>query len=572
MKSAKLLLVLFLGISMLSGCASMSQSRHGDAGGVMAVAELDLPDVELTSELLNDVFVAEIALQRAQYGQAVKLYRKLAQETRDPRIAERATKIALFARDHQVALEIGSLWIELDEGNIDARQILTTLLVKSGDYDAALDSLEALLAKSARDDKSRYFLINRILGREQNKEGALEVMKRFLDRHPDDATGLYAYSQLALRGGKMESAEQVVDRLLKQKPDWAQAVILRVRVLQATNREVMAMEYLSEVVARRSRDVELRVTYGKMLMDAGRVEEALDHFRYVLKVQPDNDDIVFAVGLVALQLDRLDEAEKHFLKLNYKSVRVDETSYYLGRIEENRNNFDKAIRWYGGVSRGNNFLNAKIRSALLQAKQGDVDAARAHLQAVQARSPGQRLRLFLAEGEVLRAVDLDVEAMDVYDRALKEVPGNTELLYARAMVAEKLGRLDILENDLLTILEREPDHFDALNSLGYTLADRTDRHEEALTYVRRALELKPDAFYILDSMGWVHYRLGNFDKSIEYLRRALGLNHDPEIAAHLGEVLWAAGDRDEARDIWQRALEQSPESKTLLNVIERLEQ
>jgi tetratricopeptide (TPR) repeat protein len=550
----------------------MSQSRQGDAGGVAVVAKLDLPDVELTPELLNDVFVAEIALQRAQYGQAVKLYRKLAQETRDPRIAERATKIALFARDYQVALEIGNLWIELDEGNVDGRQILTTLLVKSGDYDVAVDSLEALLAKSAQDDKSRYSLISRLLGREQNKEGAIEVMKRFLDRHPDDATGLYAYSQLALRGGKMESAEQTVDRLLKQKPDWAEAVILRTRVLQATNREVMAMEYLSEVVARRGRDVELRVTYGKMLMDAGRVEEALDHFRYVLKVQPDNDDIVFAVGLVALQLDKFDEAEEHFLKLNYKSVRVNETSYYLGRIEENRNNSDKAIRWYSSVSRGNNFLNAKIRSALLQAKQGDVDAARAHLQAVQARSPGQRLRLFLAEGEVLRAVDLDVEAMEVYDRALKEVPGNTELLYARAMVAEKLGRLDILEGDLLAILEREPDHFDALNSLGYTLADRTDRHEEALTYVRRALELKPDAFYILDSMGWVHYRLGNFDKSIEYLRRALGLNHDPEIAAHLGEVLWAAGDRGEARNIWQRALDQSPESKTLLNVIERLEQ
>lgn len=573
MKPFRLIFGSFLAISILSGCATAPQ--QGALGSAEQAEKLatgpELPDVELTPELLNDLLVAEVALQRAQYSTAVKYYTRLAKETQDPRLLERGTRIAVFTREYRTALDLGEQWIELDPGNVDAGQILTALYVKTGDYDAALESLERVVQQSAHDDKSRYMLMIRLLGREQDKEAALEVMHRYLERHPDDTAALLAYAQLALRAGKVGVAESTIDHLLEIEPDRTQAVILRTRILQASNREAAALDYLSEVVTRNGKDMELRVAYGRMLVDVDRPEEALEQFRKVLKAEPDNDDILFAAGLVALRIEQIDEAQGYFMRLNERAVRLDETGFYLGRIEEVKENYPKAIRWYSTVSRGENYLNAQIRSALLHARQGDVDTARAHLHAAQARSPGQQLRLFLAEGEILRDVGHYAEAIAVYDRALKELPNNTELLYARAMVAEKVGRIDLLERDLLSILESEPDHVDALNSLGYTLADRTDRIDEAYTYVKRALELKPNTFYVMDSMGWVLYRQGKLDEALVYLRKAMEMNSDAEIAAHLGEVLWVKGDREGARDIWKKALEESPESGAVLNTIKRLE-
>lgn len=574
MKPVNLFFGSFLAISILSGCATVPQPAH--SGADETVEQLSkgpvLPNIELTPELLNDLFVAEVALQRAQYPTAVGYYTRLAKKTQDPRLVERATRIAVFAREYQVAMELGKLLIKLDPTNVGAGQILTTLLLKAGDYDAALESLEQVVQQSIEGETSRYLMMMRLLGREQDKDGALQVMQRFVDRHPDDNAGLYAYAQLALRAGEPDKAEQAVDDLLQKKPDWSQAVILRARIMEATNRELAALEYMGQVVDRNGKDMELRIAYGRMLVGVDRPEEALTQFHKVLKADPENNDILFAAGMVALRVDNVDEARGYFLNLNDRAVRLDETGFNLGRIEEIKENYPRAIRWYSTVSRGEYYINAQIRSALLYARQGDVDAARAHLHAAQARSPGQKLQLFLAEGEILRDVGHFEEAMAVYDHALKDVPDNTELLYARAMVAERLGHIDWLERDLLSVLEREPDHVDALNSLGYTLADRTDRLDEAYAYVKRALELRPDSFYIMDSMGWVLYRQGKLDEALSYLRKAIQAKPDSEIAAHLGEVLWVKGDKDAARDIWHKALKQSPESSALLDTIKRLEQ
>jgi len=215
----------------------------------------------------------------------------------------------------------------------------------------------------------------------------------------------------------------------------------------------------------------------------------------------------------------------------------------------------KAAKWYNSVSEGDHYINAQIRIVVIKSQEKDLVGARALLDSLRVQRPGQKMRLFLVEGEILNEAERYQDAYDLYNKALDEFVDNGELLYARAMTAEKLNKLDVLEQDLRKVLARNPNNAEALNALGYTLADRTSRYEEALDFVKRALELRPTDFYIVDSLGWVYYRLGNYDEAVKYLRRAFELKMDPDVAAHLGEVLWVKGDKDEARKVWQQALD-----------------
>jgi len=277
----------------------------------------------------------------------------------------------------------------------------------------------------------------------------------------------------------------------------------------------------------------------------------------------------YALGLLLLQTNRAEEAKQQFVALLRLGQRTDAARYYLGQIAENADQTDTAISEYKRVSRGEHYLNAQIRAAVLLAENGDITTARSHLHGLPQPSAQQAVRIYRAEAEILSRVDDLQGAMAVYDRALVEYEGNQDLLYARAMLAERLDRIDILEADLNSILSKDPDNADALNALGFTLADRTDRHEEALVLIERAIAIKPDDFYIVDSMGWVLYRLGRYEESLNYLQRALVLSNDPEVAAHLGEVLWVIGKRDAAREVWDTALQTTPEDQRLLEVIKR---
>ena len=256
-------------------------------------------------------------------------------------------------------------------------------------------------------------------------------------------------------------------------------------------------------------------------------------------------------------------------------VRMDErdgeAQYYLGRIFENRKQYDQAIYWYEQVHIGDYQFDARLRIADMLGLGGNTDEAIAHLDAMLkgSQSDGTLVRIYVAKGELLRQERRYEEAMSVFNTALNIVPGNSDLLYARALVAERLGRIDQLEADLRQILKTEPDNAHALNALGFTLADQTDRYEEAYEYLKRAIEIIPDDPAIIDSLGWVHYRLGNYDESIRLLRKALSRFDDAEIAAHLGEVLWVSGQQDEAREIWRKALQESPDDPTLLKVMQR---
>ncbi len=326
---------------------------------------------------------------------------------------------------------------------------------------------------------------------------------------------------------------------------------------------------LSDALERRPEASEIRLAYARALVDAKRYDDARDQFERLAEENPDDHDVQYALGLLLVQTNRLDDAAERFRLLVHTRERREAAWFYLGQIAETQRKPDEALDAYRRVDRGEHRLNAQIRVAVLLAEQGDVDRARAHLHGLRGNNNQEVVRLYRAEAEILVRRDMLDDAMGVYGDAIEQFPTNTDLLYARAMLAEKLDRLDILEQDLRDILSREPNNADALNALGYTLADRTDRLDEAYELIERAFNLKPDDHYVVDSMGWVLYRLGRYQEALKHLRKAFELSPDAEVAAHLGEVLWVMGNQDEAREVWETALKETPDDKRLLDVKKR---
>jgi tetratricopeptide (TPR) repeat protein len=307
-------------------------------------------------------------------------------------------------------------------------------------------------------------------------------------------------------------------------------------------------------------------------VELGQVDAAREQFQTLARQEPDNPDIFFPLALLALEAEQFKDAERYLQRLLELDSHHQEAWYYLGQLAETRAEHEQALDWYSRVEPdAQHWLEVQLRMARLEGRLGRLAEARARLQDLRARDPGTALRLFLEEGAILTEAGQHAEALALYTRVLQVHPDNDDLLYARALAAERLDRLDIAEADLLSILERNPEDARTLNALGYTLADRTDRYQEALGYIERAVALEPDDPAMIDSLGWVHFRLGNLELARQHLRRAYALERDGEIAAHLGEVLWVLGEHEAARRVWEEARALDPDNPVLRSTLERLQ-
>ncbi|MEM7026703.1 MAG: tetratricopeptide repeat protein [Pseudomonadota bacterium] len=526
------------------------------------------PEIDLTEDILFKVLVAEVAGQRGEINIAVENYMELARETRDPVVIERATRIAVYARDDAAAFEAAKLWAEIDPENTDAQQVLAVMSLRKGNMEKAQFHLEKILARSQGNMDQKLWMIANFLGREEDQPAVIELMERLMANHMSDADALYAYAHVAARLGDTEKSRSLLEQVLIIKPGNEAAVMTYLSLLQRSGETNEAITWLEEALKNTEDDFNLRMAYARLLTDSKRFDDARRQFEILLVQAPNNIDVIYALGLLYLQNNRLEQAEEKFLRLTELKKKTFDANYYLGRIAEERNTFEEASDYYQGVHGGENYLDARIRLSLILAKQGEVEKALTNIRSIQQVSNTEQLILIQAEGEILLAEKRYDEAMQLFDKSIADNP-HPDLLYSRAMLAEKMSRLDILEADLKQILDKDPDNATALNALGYTLADRTERFEEAYDYIKRAHELSPDDFYILDSMGWVLYRLGRLDEAVDYLRQALALRNDPEIAAHLGEVLWVMGDKSAAKEVWDTALQATPQDDRLLKVIER---
>ncbi|MDX1431868.1 MAG: tetratricopeptide repeat protein [Gammaproteobacteria bacterium] len=520
---------------------------------------------------LYKLLVAEIAGRRGRLDLALENYLAVARETRDPAVAERAVRIAVFARDQEGGLEAARLWTEVAPESTDARQVYAALLLRAGEVDTAVRQLDAAVPHYPGGTAEAYPRIGDMLARERDKAMAVSVMASLVAARPGDPHAQAAYAQLLARAGETDRAIEVYEKVLAIDPNDEQTLIIYARLLQRQGKTEEAINTLKAALERRPNADRVRLTYARLLVDGKRYDDALEQFGQLSRRAPDNADVRYAYGLLLLQTNQLDKAEVQFEELIKRRERVPVAYYYLGQIAESREDIEGALAAYRKVNDGEHRLNAQIRAAVLLAESGRLVQARAHLQGLRSDNNQQAIRIYRAEAEILAKREDYAEAMQVYNGALEEFPNDTDLLYSRAMLAEKMDDLTLLERDLRAILAREPDNADALNALGYTLADRTDRYEEAYELVKRAYELKPDDHYVVDSMGWTLYRMGRLQEALEHLRRAMALNGDPEIAAHLGEVLWMMGDKAGAREIWDTALRDTPDDPRLLDVKKRFE-
>lgn len=529
---------------------------------------LQRPHIELTQDLLYKFLVAEVAGQRGQIDVSVRNYLELATSTRDPEVVARATRIAVYAGDDQAASAAAHLWLELDPESIDAHQVLAIMDVRGGDIESAIVHFDHIVNHSEEGLDQKLWVIANLLEKEKDQAIVRQLMERLMQGHENDPEALYAYAHVLSRLNDDDRALEMLEKVLTLMPDNTNANISYVSILQQHGKGDLATAWMEKALQRNEKDFTLRMFYARLLTDEKQYDAARRQFEILIAQEPNNTDVLYALGLLYLQSNRLDEAATYFQRLSTLNQYSGEAGYYLGRIAEEKGDLQQATDWYRSLNEGINYFDAQVRLGVILARQDKMDDARRHLQGINVVNQEQKNILVQAEAELLTDRKQYADAMAVYDRALENNQDH-DLLYARAMLAEKMGRLDILERDLKEIIRNDPNHAQALNALGYTLADQTNRYLEAYELIRKALELSPNDFYILDSMGWVLYRMGRLDESIAYLNKALAVRPDPEIAAHLGEVLWVKGDKAAAKQIWETAIQDTPKDSRLLDVIKR---
>ncbi len=526
-----------------------------------------LPKQALTPEILFKFLVAEVAGQRGAIGVAQSTYLDLARQTQDPRIARRAVEVSMFARDQAGALEAARLWTAAEPDSVRAQQTLAALLLSEGSYSEAEPILRTLLQA---DSANAFLHLSALMGKPRDTRAALDLVERLAADHPTLPEAHFAIAQAAASAGRVETALAALKQADDLRPGWEPGALLHAELLAKTSRPD-ALAFMRDFLARHPGAREVRLAYARTLVSANQFSEARAEFTRLTADFPRNAEVSFAAGLLSLQMGDVDVARDLLTQtLEYSPRDPDMVHYYLGQVAEKMKQPEVAATHYVEVKTGNYLVPARARQAALLAHAGRADEARALLAFTQGENDAQNVRLIQAQAELLRDSKAHAEAFEVLSEGLKRFPDSADLLYDRAMVAEKLDKLDTLEADLRRVIVLRPDNAQAYNALGYTLADRTDRLAEAITLLDKALALAPEDPFILDSVGWAEFRAGNLARAQEYLERAYKVRPDPEIAAHLGEVLWTRGLREEAGELWQSSLQAHPQNELLLETLRRL--
>ena len=532
---------------------------------------------QANGEFVFKYLAAEVAGQRGELGLSTKLFFDLAKSSRDVRLAERAAKVAMYSKNAQVALETAKLWLELDANSTEAQQAATQLYVINGDLNAAKPLLQKLLEKE--DTRANGFLyLNSLLSHQANKTNVLQLVQDLAAPYPQLAEAHFTIGQAAFQANNLQLALSETIRANQLRPNWEIAAIQQADILFSTSPD-QAISFYRSFLNDTADANDARLNLARMLIKQSRFNEAKPELLKLSKLANSNPEILVVVGLLSIQSNEFSDAEKYFLQaLNSNIKNKDPIYLYLGQIAEKNNNDAEAVNWYSKVQQpgekassqqGDHYLDAKLSMANVMSRTQGADAAIQMLDDLENLSDAQLAQVITAQANLLAQAKRFQESYELLGKAVANMPNSNELIYDYAMAAERVQQFTVLETQLRKLIKIKPDFAQAYNALGYSFTERNIKLEEANKLIAKALELSPNDHYIMDSMGWVQYRLGNLDKAFECLNKAYNLQNDAEIAAHLGEVLWKQGKQDEASKIWADTLKVSPDNDLLLKTIKR---
>lgn len=548
------------------------------AAKTKAEEEARLPKVELTPTMLQQLLKAEFAFRNGDWQGPYLTMLSLAQQTQDPRLARRAAEMAVAAKQADDTLAAVRLWYRLDPQSDEATQYFVGMVVTSDNIAELEPVFEQRLREAPPNRRGvLMFQVQQLLGRAKDKEAAVAMLERLIAPYQGTMEAHIVRAQVALVRGDKDKARTEAQAALAVRPNSEIAVLM---LAQVTEDDEAVMRLLDGFLQKYPEAREVRAAQARVLVNRKDYPRARQEFERLLKDQPDNAAHLYALGILATQMNDAPGAERYFTRFvevlgrNPDDERDPSRALLiLSQLAEERGDLAGALQWLDKVPEGTDpqvLFNSQLRRAQLVAKGGDLAGARRLLTTLKPSEPARQAQVMAAEAQLLRDANQLQEAYVLMEAAAKRFPKNPDLLYDFALLAEKLGRVDVMEVQLREVMAQAPDNHHAYNALGYSLAERNVRLQEAYGLIAKALEMAPDDPFIMDSMGWVHYRMGNLGEAEKFLRRAYGLRRDPEIAVHLGEVLWQKGDKTAAQQLWREARAKDPDNDTLRTTLARL--
>jgi len=525
---------------------------------------------EINPDVMYMLMAAELAGQRGQYSIALEGYMEAAKRVKDPRFAERAAKIAMYIRDSSKTDEAISLWLRQDPENPTARKIAALSALRAGNKQVAVDHLSAVLKADPAGFEKTALELASVLQRDGKSDFFYEVLDAVVEKNPGQAVVYFVQSLLAMEMKNTALAEKKVQQALDIQPGWDKALAFQAQLAVFSGDLNKAKDLLRNASLKYPENDKFKKLLAQVLIKATEYEAASEVYQGIVLSNPKDVDSQIALALVYLQLNHDGKAEDIFKQLLDQPEWQNQARFYLGKIEEKREHTQKALAWFDKVAEGPFVFESTISAVSLLAKDKKFDEADTRLNLLSEQFPKQKLRIILMQVGLYGQQGQYEKAFKLLTEAMTGQPDQRDLLYTRALMAERLNKLDVLETDLKKILAKYPDDAEALNALGYSLLGNAGRYAEAEKYLQQALNLQPNEAVIIDSFGWLQFKLGKLQQALSYLERAYAKQQEGEIAAHLAEVLWALGRKEEARKVFHNAIKKAPEDEYLLGFQKRI--
>lgn len=573
----KLSLLSFLSVILLGSCATEPEKIDSTkiATETTAVSEVkaeksDLPPLEVKTAIDPDVMylllAAELATQRQQYGLAYEAYMELTKRVKEPKFAELAAKIAVQIKDAHKTNDAVSAWINQEPKNVTVKKVAALNALRGNDKKIAVKELNALLNAEPENFQNVLLELSSILQKEGKEKFVYDTLEMLSAKTTSNKPVIYfVQSLLAMQMNNNVQAEKKIEQTLALEPNWEHPLLIQAQLAIMKNDLVRAKTLLDSEILKHPNNPAFRKLLAQALIKMLNYEAAAEQYQALITQNPKEGEIYIALALINLQLNREENAETILKTLAEQTDWNSQASFYLGKIEEKRGHTDTAIALFDKVNDSTFSLEAKISSVNLLAKMRKFDEVEKRLETLSQKFPEQKLRITLMQAGLYNQQNQTEKAFALLSSVLIGMPDEKDLLYTRALVSESLGKTDVMEIDLKRILAKEPNNAEALNALGYTLLSDEKRYREAEKYLQKAIKLQPNEPAIMDSFGWLQFKLRNYSQAVKYLQAAYEKLNSGEIAAHLCEVLWIMDKKEDAQKLFDNALKAAPEDADLLN-------